>query len=142
YIVAYVRGMSGPAVEKSPQTNYDVLANAFTYRMIVENWAYVPVDPTSIDYFSPATNGLTAQEIQVRRDNAMRISNLSTNNAHDLRLTFRWPVFPTGDTGNERQTFRIFTGGSMTNIFDPSDPGPQPLYFLQPSVYAHTRSPL
>jgi hypothetical protein len=141
YIVAYVRGMSGPAVEKFPQKNLDVLANAFTYRMIVENAYYLPVNPTSTDYFSPATNGLTAQEIQLRRNNAMRIANLQTN-AHDLRLTFRWPVFPTGDTGNERQTFRIFTGGSMTNIFDPANPDPQPLYFLQPTLYVHTRSPL
>jgi type II secretory pathway pseudopilin PulG len=139
YLLAYVRAMSGPAVEKFPQTNVDILANAFTYRMIVENTQYLPQDPTSIDYLS-ATNGLTAQELQDRRNNAVRIATLWTN-AHDLRITFRWPIYPTGEAGNQRQTFRIFTGGSMVTLPDPFEPAQttQPLYFLQPSVYTHAR---
>jgi hypothetical protein len=135
YLVAYVRGMSGPAVEKFPQDNPEILANTFTYRMIVENVDYLPQDPESTD-FGAVTNVL---DVLARRNNAQRTRTLQ-NNSHDIRLTFRWPVYPNGDTGNERQTFRIFTGGTMAKYFDfyATD---QPLYFLQPTVYTNYYSP-
>ena len=41
-------------------------------------------------------------------------------NAHDLRLTFRWPLLPNGDAGNGRQTFRTFCGGQLFQTNDPT----------------------
>jgi hypothetical protein len=132
YLVAYVRGMSGPAVEKPPQDNPEILANVFTYRMIVENVDYLPQDPESIN-FASVTN---VAEILARRNNAQRTRTLQ-NNSHDLRLTFRWPVLPNGETGNERQTFRIFTGGTVARLSDDDYVPSQPLYFLQPTIYTN-----
>jgi len=117
YIVAYVRAMSGSAVEKAPQDNQTVLDSAFQYRMIVENVAYVPVD---LDDFDRSV-----------------FRRLQTN-SHDLRLTFRWPVLPNGDTGNGRVTFRAFTGGWLLPTNDFYVKG-QRLFFFQPSTYIQSR---
>ena len=105
YIVAYVRAMSGAAVEKPPQSNPDIMDSAFAYRMIVENVA-LPV-------YSFGTNDLA-------------LANNLRANARELRLTFRYPVLPR-TTGNGRLTFRTLVGGTVTNL--------SPLYFYQPSLY-------
>ncbi|MGN6554168.1 MAG: type II secretion system protein [Verrucomicrobiota bacterium] len=112
YVVAYVRAMSGAAVEKHPQDNPDVLQDAFTYRMIVENTPYVPTDV--------ATNAAAIRTLRILQENS-----------HDLRLLFRWPVLPNGKIGNGRQTYRLLFGGSITNRPEFG----QPLYFFQPSTY-------
>lgn len=116
YIVAYVRAFSGAAVEKPPQQNDTVVKSAFSYRMIVENVPYVPVQP----------------EFKTNPVSRLAFSVLQTN-SHDLRLLFRWPVLPNGDVGESRQTFRLFTGGLLYPGRD--DYQPHPLYFFQPSTY-------
>jgi type II secretory pathway pseudopilin PulG len=115
YVVAHVRALSGSAVEKAPQNNQTVLDSAFSYRMIAENFPYVPFD-------SNLTNG-NPLYFQV-------LTNLQAD-SHDLRLTFRWPLLPNGDIGNSRQTFRLFTGGQLLEKIDFG----QPLYFIQGSTY-------
>jgi type II secretory pathway pseudopilin PulG len=115
YVVAYVRALSGSAVEKAPQDNQTVLDSAFSYKMIVENFPYVPSD-------SNLTNA-NPSYYQV-------LTNLQAN-SHDLRLTFRWPLLPNGNIGNSRATFRLFTGGQLLQKTDSG----QPLYFIQSSTY-------
>jgi type II secretory pathway pseudopilin PulG len=115
YVVAYVRALSGSAVEKAPQDNQTVLGSAFSYKMIVENFSYVPFD-------SNLTNG-NLSYYQV-------LTNLQAN-SHDLRLTFRWPLLPNGDIGNSRATFRLFAGGQLMRTNDSG----QPLNFIQGSTY-------
>jgi type II secretory pathway pseudopilin PulG len=115
YVVAAVRAMSGSAVEKAPQDNQTVLDSAFSYKMIVENFPYVPFN-------SNLTNG-NPSYYQV-------LTNLQAN-SHDLRLTFRWPLLPNGEVGNSRATFRLFTGGQLLQKTDSG----QPLYFIQSSTY-------
>ncbi len=151
YVVAVVRSMSGSAVEKFPQDNATVLEGSFSYRLISEIVGYtvtnaavimnnivpLPLDPASIDLVN--TVGLTPQQIADRVKNARFASNL-WGAAHDMRLTFRWPVLPNGDAGNGRQTFRVLTGGTLVATNDPViaslNPGViQPLYFFQPSTY-------
>ena len=61
-------------------------------------------------------------------------------NAHDVRLTFRWPLLPSGDTGDGRQTFRTLAGGQMVGTNNPAPGVLQiPLYLLQPATYIQAR---
>ena len=112
YIVAYVRAISGPASEKPPQTNSEVRLDAFSYQLICEN---MPV---------PSYDGNTPY------------GNRLTNNLHELRLTFRWPLLASGKPGNGRQTFRTQVGGRVwtTNdtVFNPG----HSLYFFEPQTFA------
>jgi type II secretory pathway pseudopilin PulG len=163
YFVAYVRAMSGAAVEKAPQDMTVRNEMAFDYRMIVENTPYVPFDTNLIrstllgvnDPFNPKlpdidvlTNseptGLTAAQRQAYWDSVRlnrRLLGQTYGNSRDLRLTFRWPVLPNGDIGNSRQTFRSFTGGSMlSGQGDYLQPNSGPIiWFFQPPVYAQPR---
>ena len=109
HVVAFVRALSGLAVEKAPQNNKEVRQDAFAYRLICEN---MPV-PTS-DPGSPFSRQLNY-------------------NLHELRLTFRWPLQPNGTAGNGRLTFRTQVGGSLTN-----DPLRENVWtwFFQPQTFA------
>jgi len=111
HVVAYVRALSGLAVEKFPQDNPDVRQGAFSYRVLVENLALpAPVDP--------ATNSASRQ---------------LTHNLRELRLSFRWPLLAGGQPGNRGQTFRTMIGGRLVKIKD-SDKDPD-LYFFQPQDF-------
>ena len=137
YIVANVRSMSGSAVEKYPENNATVLDNAFSYRMIAEIDSYVPFDPGTTNVSPPG--GLTPPQLAARISNSTVVSNLLAN-SHDLRLTFRWPLLPSGDAGNGRQTFRTFSGGQILQTSDLHDGvAPLPLYFLEPSTYVRAQ---
>ncbi len=130
YVVAYVRAISGAAVEKPPQNSPAILQDAFSYRMIVEIVPYVPFNPYALDFNFTPTNEALAR---------LRVVNAMQANSHDLRLTFRWPLLPTGEPGNGRYTFRDFAGGRMivTNDFVLTNRHLS-LYFLQPSTYVQT----
>ena len=130
YVVAYVRSLSGPAVDKVPQKNQTILEGAFTYKLIVENIPYVPVNQGATNYGQYLTNS-PQWLASLNQFNAVR--TLQTN-SHDLRLTFRWPLLPNGTVGNSRVTFRAFTGGWLfpTRDFYVTN---QPLFFVQPSTY-------
>jgi type II secretory pathway pseudopilin PulG len=108
-VVAYVRALSGLAVEKFPQDNADVRQDAFSYRLITEN-LQLPVPP---DY---DTNSYSRQ---------------LTHNLRELRLSFRWPLLPNGNIGNGRQTFRTTAGGQLLSVNDNG----QALYFFQPQTF-------
>jgi hypothetical protein len=73
---------------------------------------------------------------QVR--SSRRLFGVAYTNSHDIRLTFRWPLLPTGDAGNGRLSFRLFTGGLLTA--GAPEPGVLPImYFFQPSTYVQAR---
>jgi len=134
YVVAYSRAFSGSAVDKKPQTNNVIIGDAFTYRMIVENYSYVPVDTNAFCLDCPATNGLTADQMAARTNLLYTIGLLVTN-SHDFRLRFRWPVLPNGQIGSYgAATFRVMAGGPLAETNDDAEPN-QPLYFVQPSIY-------
>jgi type II secretory pathway pseudopilin PulG len=128
YIVANVRALSGLAVEKFPQTNTDILDSAFAYRLIPENLSYVPIEPEATNYTAAPASEVAA------RSNYWRIVTALEPNAHDLRLTFRWPLLPLGSAGAGRQTFRTLAGGQLvpTNSANPRIT----YYFFEPSTYA------
>jgi type II secretory pathway pseudopilin PulG len=141
YVIAYVRAFSGAEVANVPQTNATVLADAFIYRMIVENFPYSPVDTNAfcLDCAAAlATNGMTADQITawwVGRTNLNRMVWLLQTNSHDFRLRFRWPVLPNGEIPNYGLlTFRSTASGALLQTNDAIEPN-QPLYFVQPATY-------
>ena len=136
YVVATIRAISGSAVEKAPQDNPDILSGAFSYRMIVELTSCVPVNTNSIDLVF--TNNLTKPQYLDRLHFTETVWNMQTN-LHDLRLTFRWPLLPTGDLGNGRATFRSLIGGRIASTNDFYDRGVVTNYFIEPSVYASSQ---
>jgi type II secretory pathway pseudopilin PulG len=101
HIVAYVRSISGPAVEKPPQNNDIVRGDSFGYRVLCVN-APVAADPNTP---TPYTRQLAA-------------------NLHELRLTFLWPQQPNGSVGPGHQTFRTTVAGQLAR-----DPIYTNLYF-------------
>jgi hypothetical protein len=148
YVVAYVSAMSGPASEKFPQTNRDVLDLGFTYRVTADvvpyaafnrDWtnfmAYPPYNPTNSDW--------------AWRYNYYRVAKTMQTNAYDLRLLFRWPLLANGDAGNGRQTFRTMVSGNLGFTNEPGflDPNGRPvqlsegvfdpyrLWFFEPRTY-------
>src|ERR1035438_5302285 len=117
HVVAYVRSISGPAVEKPPQNNDIVVGDSFGYRILCVN-APVAVD-TNIFNLSPAQQLYTKQ---------------LAANLHELRLTFLWPQQPNGKIGPGRQTFRTMVAGQIvTDIV-----AGQSLYFYQSQSFVST----
>lgn len=133
YLIAYVRAFSGAEVNKYPQTNSTILADALVYRMIVENFPYVPVDTNSFCLTCPATNGLTSNDMWVRT-NLQYAAEILQTNLHDLRLRFRYPVLPSGEIPNYGlATFRELASGQMTNYA--YDLPQNYLYFIQSPTF-------
>ena len=102
HIVAYVSAMSGVVSEKPPQDNDILRQDAFGYRVYCVN-APVAVDTNNFSY---ATNNF----VRIYADKLAR-------NQHELRMTFLWPLLPSGNTGNGRQTFRATIAGQLVHVF-------------------------
>jgi type II secretory pathway pseudopilin PulG len=136
YIVAYVRSMSGVASEKFPQTNSVMQDLAFGYRLMPEIAQYTYFEPDWTNYTAYLGAGFTNQ--WQWRSNYYRLASTVQTNLCDLRLTFRWPSFPSGKVGNDRQIFRTVAGGHLllTNDFA----GMQ-LYFFEPRTYVKANLP-
>lgn len=133
YVVAYVRSMSGQASEKFPQTNSTLQDLAFGYRLMPEIASYSYFEPTWTNYLE---NGISGAEI-IARSNYWRIACTTETNLYDLRLTFRWPAFPNGKVGNDRQIFRTVASG---RLFLADDFGMQ-LFFFEPRTYVKAKLP-
>jgi type II secretory pathway pseudopilin PulG len=110
YVVAYIRSLSGPAVEKPPQDNDIIRSDSFSYKMISQNVS-VAVDT---NFVTPYSRQLTA-------------------NLREVRLTFLWPLLQNGGTGNGRQTFRTAVGGQLVQTNDYNNK--ELLYFFQPQSF-------
>lgn len=90
HVVAYVRSISGPAVEKPPQDNPLLQQDSFSYRVFCVNAPVAAAGPNS--------------SLQA--------------NLHELRLTFEWPQQPNGGVGSGRATYRaLIAGRQMTTNF-------------------------
>jgi prepilin-type N-terminal cleavage/methylation domain-containing protein len=113
HIVAYVRSLSGPAVEKPPQDNPIIQADSFAYRILCVN--------------APVARDTNALALKVPYDTQLASS------LRELRLTFLWPQLPNGSLGAGRQTFRTMVAGQMTQIFTNN----QWLYFYQSQSFTN-----
>jgi type II secretory pathway pseudopilin PulG len=85
HVIAYVRSISGPAVEKPPQDNQLLQQDSFSYRIFSVNAPVAAASPNP-----------SLQE-----------------NLHELRLTFEWPQQPNGAVGNGRATYRALIAGQI-----------------------------
>ena len=130
HVVAYVRSMSGPASEKSPQTNAAVQELGLSYRMLPEIVIYGTnyFDPSWVDTRQPAL--LSTNEIAARSNYWMVAKNAQAN-LHDVRLTFRWPLAK-GTSALGRQVFRTLASGPLPGT---NDLIYGPLFFFQPRTY-------
>lgn len=110
HVVAYVRSISGSAVEKPPQNNPILQKDSFSYKVFLQN------TPVAIDTNNPSlyTTNLTA-------------------NLHELRLTFLWPLLPSGNTGAGRQPFRTMVSGQIISTNDNGVIN----YFFQPQIFTN-----
>jgi type II secretory pathway pseudopilin PulG len=138
YVVAYVQSMSGQAGEKFPQKNPSMLDLAFGYRLMPEiaPYSYYEPDWTNYAAYTDPAKGWTTND-WMPRSNYWRIAATVQTNLCDLRLTFRWPAFPNGKVGNERQIFRTVAGGHLllTNNIG------MPVYFFEPRTYVKAKLP-
>jgi type II secretory pathway pseudopilin PulG len=119
HIVACVRAISGLAADKPPQNNNIMVGDSFIYRLYVVNAAE-----------AQDTNLLSAPNYAYGNAYGQRLNE----SLHDLRLTFLWPVLPSGSLGSGRQTFRTSVAGrslhEVTNGLD--------VYFYQPHTFLAT----
>jgi type II secretory pathway pseudopilin PulG len=56
------------------------------------------------------------------------ISNAIASNLYEVRLDFRWPLYPSGQEGNGVKHFRLLVSGQLTN-----DGPPNNLHFFVPA---------
>src|ERR1035437_1863630 len=113
YGTAYMRAISGNASEKPPQTDANIRDLAFAYRLTAEVTPYAAGDAAFT-----GTN-LVANNLQ--------------KSLYELRLTFRWPLFPNGTIGNGKLTFRTLASGNVQTIIGAQ--GTPNLFFVQPSTF-------
>jgi hypothetical protein len=118
HVVAYVRSMSGPAVEKPPQDNDIMREDSFGYRVLCANAPAVPNLNDSITNQSGVITNVYTKQL---------VANL-----RELRLTFLWPQRPNGNVGPGRQTFRTLVAGQIEIVTN--GPGHN-LYFYQPQSF-------
>ncbi len=158
HVVAYVRSLSGPAVEKPPQTNGLVVGDSFGYLILCVNapvavdtnlfnlhplWLNtVPYGPGDVVFYNFAywqaavpntgsTPGQSANWVKFPVYGLELGSNL-----RELRLTFMWPLLPNNSLPGDfkRQSFRALIAGQVaTNIV-----AGQFLYFYQSGTFAAT----
>jgi len=108
HIVAYVRSMSGPAIEKPLQDNPIVQQDAFSYRVLCVN-APMTADLTTVTNFNNVVTNEYFKQLN--------------SNLHELRLAFFWPQQPDGSLGPGRQSFRTLVAGQivrdtiLTNLY-------------------------
>lgn len=112
---AYVRSISGSAVEKPPQNNPLLMGtgDSFSYVLACEN-VPIQINPNSLG--TPYASQLI-------------------NNLHELRLTFFWPILPGGGlpARPSQQTFRTLVAGQIqTNIVSG-----QTFYYFQPQSFTN-----
>lgn len=125
-VYAYVRSVSGLAVEKPPQNN-DILRGAsFSYRILCVN---APV--------AMATNTMAINE---RSTNAF--DQELAGNLRQLWLSFRWPLLPNSSLPVRftQQDYRADIAGQVILTNDvPSNPRQGMwLYFCQPELFINT----
>lgn len=130
HVVALVRSISGSAAEKTPQTNSTVQDFALSYRLFptLVGFGTNFYDPSWTNFADNAIAGNT--NLIANRLNYMILTKYYETNMHELRLTYRWPVLPNGNSGPGRQVFRTLVDGPYTN-----DPPGSPYFFVQPNVY-------
>jgi hypothetical protein len=156
HVVAYVRSLSGPAVEKPPQANDSIIReDSFTYRMLSVNAPFSMNTPPlwQSQIYQPGnkvlylTNGVeTFWQWQANTNSIPtdapgqsrfwvrdRYTEAIAESSHELRLAFFWPQLPNGRLGLGRQTYRTMVAGQIIQTNDNS----QMLYYFQSQSFTN-----
>ena len=162
HVVAYVRSLSGPAVEKPPQLNGSLIRqSSFSYGLMCENLPvgiYTPPLWQSSQKYNPgdsvtyvlngqttywqATANTAASDIPGQ--SALWVRNAYTQelaaNLHELRLTFLWPLLPDSQPprihyGTGHQTYRTLIAGRQ--VLDTNTAPNLNLYFFQSQSFTN-----
>lgn len=133
HVVAVFRSMSGPASEKPPQLNPTMQELALSYRVVADVSAYGTnyYDPSWVNMSGLRTNDPT----YISRTNYIMTVGAFQANMHDLRLTFLWPLLPSGKVGSGRQVYRTMVAGRLSNTNDPPVNLNNPFWFFQPGTF-------
>jgi len=161
HVVAYVRSLSGLAVEKPPQNNQIMTEGTFSYRVLLVN-APIAMD-TNLFYLQPLWQSRSynpgdqvfwrwvywraiASTVATDVPGAsvpsalikwvkMPVYELElAHSQHELRMLFSWPLRPNGSVGEFRQSFRTSIAGQLVQTNDPaSNMG---LYLYQPEIFS------
>ncbi len=115
-VEAEFRAISGSAVEKDAGSTVN-----FEYLLVSEVVPFSAFDaPTA---FGPSNSSDTNAIPNMARD--------LHNNLYELRLTFRWPLFPSGGVGGNKKVFRALVSGTL-----PAEPiGGRNYFWFQPTTY-------
>lgn len=160
-MVAFVRSINGPAVEKPPQLNGSLIRqSSFSYGLICENlpvgvfaplWrpqAYNLGDSVSFlvngqTTYWQATANTTATDVPTNSPPSPWVRNVYsqelTANLRDLRLTFLWPLLPNSQPplvvhyGTGHQTYRAMIAGQIAA----NTVAGQILYFFQSQSFTN-----
>lgn len=128
FTTADFRPMTSPLVDQGQsQASRDF---AFSYRLYPQIIPFHQYDHEWVNFNAQNLQPADVTNRQVAYAEAVNLRN----NLHEMRLRFEWPVLPSGDTGNGRQVFRTFAGGSMLEVGGPS--GTTPTWFIQPQAYS------
>ena len=168
HMVAYVYSINGPAVEKPPQANSSLVRqSSFSYGLICENqpaahyvppfWAnqsynagdmvsYITLDG-HFTYWQAIIAGqpLLPPQPGDNPTNSVRWARTFypqelDQNAHELRLTFLWPLLPNSRPplvyyGPGHQTWRTLVAGRLA--LDTITVANVPLYFFQSQTFTN-----
>ena len=114
HVVAFVRSVSGLAIEKPPQNNSIMQENSFSYRLLCVN------APMAAD-----TNSLLQSDF----------TREMARNLREVRLLFQWPLQPNGSVGFSHQNFRTSVAGLLLATNEPGFA--QALYFYQSESFTN-----
>jgi type II secretory pathway pseudopilin PulG len=112
HVVAYVRALTGPAVNRWPQANAVIRDAAFGYTLTADVIA------------APRPPGDTNAVAQVLRANL-----------HEVRLRFDWPLLPNGQVGTFSRTYRASFGGTLVQHGPVSPYTPIGLWLFSANAY-------
>ena len=150
HVVAYVRSLSGPAVEKPPQANDLMRADSFGYRLFCVNAPVAMLTPPpwqnqpgSYNYGDSVTYYLNGQATYWQATANTGPGDIPGSsplwkripypqqlaaNLRELRLTFYWPLLPNNSLPGDfkHQTYRSQVAGQMVRSMVNTN-----LYFYQ-----------
>ena len=121
-VTARVRAINGSAITRDPSLREFAFAYQLTSEVIP--FTYLPPEATLTN-----VSGLTGEEIEMRRSNAL-LTDQMRYNSWELRLTLQWPYFLESGkwkVGGNKKVFRTMVAGQLTNQ--------NQLYFVQPNIF-------
>jgi hypothetical protein len=128
-VEAQARALTGSAVEQGTNSRDFAFDYLLTSEIIPFTGVQVPVSFTNFNQSIPP---LTAAQVAARKANWVLVKSREKNTS-EIRLTFRWPLLPNGQTGPGRQSFRAIAAGDRVKVGN--------LEFFQPRSFTVAEGP-